>query len=362
MLDKLAQLKERFEYVGEQLADPDVLSDVKRFAKVNKEYKKLEPIVKAYDEYKSLLDRQAEAKDILVNSNDEELREMAKMEIAEIDPLMPEVEAELKELLIPRDPEDEKDVMIEIHSGTGGDEAAIFAGDLLRMYIRFIDKQGWRYEEVAATPSESGGYSKVIIQVTGDNVYGKLKYESGTHRVQRVPKTEAQGRVHTSAATVAVLPIFEMEDVSINPADLEWDVFRSSGAGGQHVNRTESAVRVTHRPTGTVVECQEGRSQIKNREIALQKLYARLYEMQKQQHEDTVTAMRRSVVVSGDRSAKIRTYNYPQNRVTDHRINLTKYNLTGTVDGDLDDFIDALHIANNTEKLQTEGVEEGVDD
>lgn len=357
MLDKLAVLKDRYEYVREQLSDPDVISDMKRFMKANKEFKKLEPMAIAHDEYKSLLDRLAESKDILSNSKDEELREMAKMELQEVEPLLAAKEEEVKQLLIPRDPADEKDVMLEVQAGTGGDEAAIFAGDLLRMYMRFIDKKGWKYETISATESEAGGYSKVILQVTGDNVYGTLKYESGTHRVQRVPKTEAQGRVHTSAATVAVLPVFEMEDVHINPADLEWDVFRSSGAGGQHVNRTESAVRVTHRPSGVVVECQEERSQIKNREIALNKLYARLYELQRQQHDDAVTSLRRTLVVSGDRSAKIRTYNYPQNRVTDHRINYTSYNLTKIVDGDFDEFIEQLQIASNTEKLQGEAME-----
>lgn len=353
MIEKLSAIKEKYEYLQEQLSDPSVVSDMNRFMKINKEYKGLEPIVEAHDKYKLLLDRIAECKEIIDNSADPEFVEMAKMDLEEMSAELPPLEEEIKVLLIPKDPEDEKDVTIEIRSGTGGDEAAIFAGDLLRMYERFIDKQkGWKREEIVATESESGGYSKVIIQVTGDNVYGTLKYESGTHRVQRVPKTESQGRVHTSAATVAVMPIFEVEDVEINKADLSWDTFRASGAGGQHVNKTESAVRVTHGPTGVVVECQDGRSQIKNREIALQKLYAKLYELQQEEHQKNISDLRKTLVVSGDRSSKIRTYNYSQNRVTDHRINFTKYNLTDVIAGALDEFIEALQVANNTEKLK----------
>lgn len=352
MLDKLVAIKEKFEYLQQQLSDPDVTSDLKRYMKVNKEYKKVEPLAIAHDEYKELLDRIAEAKEILAEEDDAELKEMAQMELDELQPILVTKEEDIKVLLIPKDPEDEKDVTLEIRSGTGGDEAAIFAGDLLRMYERYIDRAGWKKEYIAMTASSSGGYSKVILQITGNDVYGKLKYESGTHRVQRIPQTESQGRVHTSAATVAVMPIFEMEDVEINKADLEWDTFRASGAGGQHVNKTESAVRVTHRPTGVVVECQDGRSQLKNREIALQKLYARLYELQKKEHEDSISALRKTLVVSGDRSAKIRTYNYPQNRVTDHRINFTKYNLTDVVDGRVDEFIEALQVASNAERLK----------
>lgn len=353
MIEKLSAIKEKYIYLQEQLSDPSVVSDIGRFMKINKEYKGLELIVEAHDKYKLLLDRIAECKDIMENSADAEFVEMAKMDLDELNEQLIPLEEEIKVLLIPSDPEDEKDVTIEIRSGTGGDEAAIFAGDLLRMYERFIDKQkGWKREELVSTESDSGGYSKIIIQVTGDNVYGTLKYESGTHRVQRVPKTESQGRVHTSAATVAVMPLFEVEDVEINKADLSWDTFRASGAGGQHVNKTESAVRVTHAPSGVVVECQDGRSQIKNRVIALQKLYAKLYELQQEEHQQNVSDLRKTLVISGDRSSKIRTYNYSQNRVTDHRINFTKYNLTDVIAGALDEFIEALQVANNTEKLK----------
>lgn len=352
LLTKLAAIKEKYLYIEEQLSDPSVTGNMDKFMKINKEYKNLEPIAKAHDEYKQLMDGIAECREILDSSDDPDLREMAKEELGILLEKQEPMEEDIKQLLIPKDPEDEKDCIVEIRSGTGGDEAAIFAGDLFRMYERFIDKMGWRKEIVTMNESEAGGYSKVFLQVTGDGVYGKLKYESGTHRVQRIPKTESQGRVHTSAATVAVMPILEQEDVHINPADLEWDTFRASGAGGQHVNKTESAVRVTHRPSGVIVECQEGRSQHKNREIAMQKLFARLYELQQEQHTSQMTDLRRSLVVSGDRSAKIRTYNYPQNRVTDHRINFTRYNLTEVMEGELDEFIQSIQTTYNAEKLK----------
>jgi peptide chain release factor 1 len=352
LLTKLAAIKEKYLYIEEQLSDPSVTGNMDKFMKINKEYKNLEPIAKAHDEYKQLMDGIAECREILDSSDDPDLREMAKEELGILLEKQEPMEEDIKQLLIPKDPEDEKDCIVEIRSGTGGDEAAIFAGDLFRMYERFIDKMGWRKEIITMNESEAGGYSKVFLQVTGDAVYGKLKYESGTHRVQRIPKTESQGRVHTSAATVAIMPILEQEDVHINPADLEWDTFRASGAGGQHVNKTESAVRVTHRPSGVIVECQEGRSQHKNREIAMQKLFARLYELQQEQHTSQMTDLRRTLVVSGDRSAKIRTYNYPQNRVTDHRINFTKYNLTEVMEGELDEFIQSIQTTYNAEKLK----------
>ncbi len=352
MLDKLRILKDKFQYLEEQLSDPEITTDMKKFMRVNKDYKNLKPLVEAHDKYAEMLARIDECKEIIAEGEDPEFTEMAKMDLDELQAERKPFEEELKMMLIPKDPEDEKDVNVEIRSGTGGDEAAIFAGDLLRMYERYIDKQGWKREYITSNESESGGYSKVVLTVSGENVFGTLKYESGTHRVQRVPKTESQGRVHTSAATVAVMPIFEMEDVEINKADLSWDTFRASGAGGQHVNKTESAVRVTHKPSGVVIECQDGRSQLKNREIALQKLYAKLYELQRQEHQDTVSSLRKELVVSGDRSAKIRTYNYSQNRVTDHRINFTKYNLTEVMDGALDEFIEAIKMTYNMEKLK----------
>jgi len=352
LLTKLAAIKDKYEYIQEQLSDPSVTGNMDKFMKINKEYKSLEPIAKAHDEYKQLINGIDECREILDSSDDPDLREMAKEELGILLDKQEPMEEDIKQLLIPKDPEDEKDCIVEIRSGTGGDEAAIFAGDLYRMYERFIDKMGWKKEIITLNESEAGGYSKIFLQVTGDGVYGKLKYESGTHRVQRIPKTESQGRVHTSAATVAVMPILEQEDVHINPADLEWDTFRASGAGGQHVNKTESAVRVTHKPSGVIVECQEGRSQHKNREIAMQKLFARLYELQQEQHTSQMTDLRRSLVVSGDRSAKIRTYNYPQNRVTDHRINFTKYNLTEVMEGELDEFIQSIQTTYNAEKLK----------
>ncbi len=352
MLDKLEAIKERYEYVSEQLGDPDVVSDMKRYTKISKEYKNLGEIVTAYDAYKNVLDNIATNKEILATEEDEEFREMAKMELDELLPKVAEMEEEIKFLLIPKDPEDEKNAVMEIRAGTGGDEASIFAGDLYRMYTRFFDNKKWTHETIATTEGSSGGYSKIAIQINGNNVYGTLKFESGGHRVQRVPRTESQGRVHTSAATVVVMPRLEMEDVNVNKADLKWDTFRASGAGGQHVNKTESAVRVTHLPTGVVVECQDGRSQIRNREIAEERLYAKLYDKQREEHESKVAGARKSLVGTGDRSGKVRTYNYPQNRVTDHRINLTLYNLSAIIDGDVAGIIEALQVADNAEKLK----------
>lgn len=361
MLDKLEAIKERFEYLGEQISDPDVMSDIKRYAKLAREYKELGEIVKVTEEYKLVLENIENNNQILRSGEDEELKEMAKMELEELEPTKEKMEEDIKFLLIPKDPEDERNAIMEIRSGTGGDEASIFAGDLLDMYSYFFNEKNWKIELVNETAGTVGGYSKIILEVNGDNVYGELKYESGAHRVQRVPKTESQGRVHTSAATVVVMPQLEMEDVEINKADLKWDTFRASGAGGQHVNKTESAVRVTHIPTGIVVECQDGRSQIKNREIALQRLYTKLHDFQKEQHDSDVSQRRKSLVTTGDRSAKIRTYNYPQNRVTDHRINLTLYNLSDLMsgkEGKLQDIIDQLKMAENAEKLK-EGISVG---
>ena len=357
MIDKLESIVDRFRTLEEQLSDPSVISDMDRFRKVNKEYKDLKEIVDVFQEYKQVVAHLQSAKELL-REKDPELREMAQIEMEELGPKKEELEETLKFLIIPKDPEDTKDVLFEIRAGTGGDEAGLFAGDLYRMYSRYFDKQGWKTEAIEVNEGTVGGYSKLILEVRGDQVYGKLKFESGAHRVQRVPKTESQGRVHTSAVTVVVMPKLEMEDVNIVKSDLRVETFRSSGAGGQHVNKTESGVRFIHIPTGVVSESQDGRSQIQNREIALQRLYQKIYEAEKARHESTVAANRKSLVGSGDRSEKIRTYNYPQNRVTDHRINLTLYNLDQVLEGDLEGIIEALQLAENTEKLKANEAEQ----
>ena len=351
MLDKLEAIHERFIVLEEQLSDPELISDMSRFKKVSREYKSLEAIVKVYFDYKNLLGNINTAKEMLGES-DTDMKEMAKMELDELEPKRAEMEEEIKFLLIPKDPEDSKDVIFEIRAGTGGDEASIFAGDLYKMYTRFFEVQKWKVETIYLNEGSAGGYSKLILEVKGVDVYGKLKFESGAHRVQRVPKTESQGRVHTSAATVVVMPKFEQEDVNINKADLKVDTYRASGAGGQHVNKTESAVRITHVPSGIVAESQESRNQLRNREIAFERLYAKMYEIEKEQHNSEVAAQRRSLVGSGDRSGKIRTYNYPQNRVTDHRINLTLYSLDKIIAGDISGIVEALQMAENSEKLK----------
>ena len=351
LLEKLTAIYDKFLYLEGQLADPTVTVDIDRYTKINKEYSDLKPVAQAYLDYKQLLGNLETSREML-QDEDADMREMAQMELDELQPKQTEMEEQIKQLLIPKDPEDEKDVMIEIRSGTGGDEASIFAGDLYRMYSKYFETQGWRVEVVDENEGSVGGYNKLVLEVTGSNVYGKMKFESGAHRVQRVPKTESQGRVHTSAATVVVMPKLEMEDVNINKADLKVDTFRSSGAGGQHVNKTESGVRFTHLPTGVVAESTDGRSQHKNREIALQRLYQKIREKQVAEHQSQVAGTRRSLVGSGDRSDKIRTYNYPQNRVTDHRINLTLYNLDRIVEGDLEPIVEALIVADNAEKMQ----------
>ena len=355
MLDKLEAIQERFYYLEERLSDPQLIADQKEYAKVNKDYSNLREVVEVFKNYKQVLGNIATAEEML-NEEDPDMKEMAKEELNELGPKKEQIEEQLKILLIPKDPEDEKDVIFEIRSGTGGDEASIFAGDLYRMYSKYFEKQNWKAEIISVTEGTVGGYSKLELEVTGNNVYGKMKFESGAHRVQRVPKTESQGRVHTSAATVVVMPKLEMEDVDINKADLKVDTFRSSGAGGQHVNKTESGVRFTHLPTGVVAESTDGRSQIQNREIALQRLYQKVYEQQRTEHENKVASARKSLVGTGDRSGKIRTYNYPQNRVTDHRINLTLYSLDKIVEGDLDEILEALQVAENAEKMK-EGAE-----
>jgi peptide chain release factor 1 len=351
MLDKLEAIYERYVYLEEQLSDPNVTSDMSKFKKVSKEYKDLQEVVDVYQSYKNLLGNIETSREML-KEEDEEMREMARLELDELLPEQEEMEEKIKEMLIPKDPEDSKDVIFEIRSGTGGDEASIFAGDLYKMYTKYFDSQGWKTEVVSINEGTVGGYNKIVLEIYGEDVYGKLKFESGAHRVQRVPKTESQGRVHTSAATVVAMPKFEMEDVNINKADLKTDTFRASGAGGQHVNKTESGVRFTHIPTGIVSESTDGRSQHKNREIALQRLYVKIYEEQRSEHDNKVAAQRKSLVGSGDRSGKIRTYNYPQNRVTDHRINLTLYNLDKIVAGDIEEIIQALQVAENAEKMK----------
>ena len=351
MLDKLEAIHNRFLYLEEQMADPAVISDQDRYRKVGKEYGKLRDINQAYLDYQELL-ANIETAEKMRKDPDPEMREMAELELDELTERRETMEEELKMMLIPKDPEDERDVLLEIRSGTGGDEASLFAGDLLNMYQRYIEDQGWSMEIVEENEGTVGGYNKVVLEVSGEDVYGRLKFESGAHRVQRVPKTESQGRVHTSAATVAVIPKLEEEDVNINKADLKIDTFRSSGAGGQHVNKTESAIRITHLPTGIVSESQDGRSQHKNKEIAMTRLYQKIRETQVRERESELASQRKSLVGSGDRSDKIRTYNYPQNRVTDHRINLTLYNLDQIVAGALEPIIEALQLAENARKLQ----------
>jgi peptide chain release factor 1 len=349
MLEKLNAIHERFIYLEEQLGDPEIFADQERSTKINKEHKSLEPIIAARKEYVLLTGNIATAKEMLA---DPEMKEMALMELADLNPKLEELEEKIKLLLIPKDPEDERDVIFEIRSGTGGDEASLFAGDLYKMYSRYFDDQGWTTEVVTANEGTVGGYNKLVLEVAGNEVYGKLKFESGAHRVQRVPKTESKGRLHTSAVTVVVMPKLVLEDVNINKADLKTDTFRASGAGGQHVNKTESGVRFTHIPTGMVAESTDGRSQIKNRDIALQRLYAKIYDMQREAHESKVASARKSLVGSGDRSDKIRTYNYPQNRVTDHRIGLSLNKLDRVLAGEIDEIIEALQMYENTEKLR----------
>jgi peptide chain release factor 1 len=351
LLQKLGAILERFQFLEERMADPEVVTNISEYKKISKEYKDLEQIMKLFHEYKKNLSNIEGAKEIL-GSGDKEMVEMASEELASAEAEVTRLEEELKLLLVPKDPEDSKDVIFEIRSGTGGNEASLFAGDLFRMYTRYFDMQGWTHEVVFENEGSVGGYNKIVMDVSGTDVYGKLKFESGAHRVQRVPDTEASGRIHTSAATVVVMPKLELEDVNINKSDLKVDTFRSSGAGGQHVNKTESGVRFTHLPTGAVAESTDSRSQHKNSEIAMGRLIQKIRDSQVEQHESAIAAKRKTLVGSGDRSDKIRTYNFPQNRMTDHRINLTMYNLGDIMNGHIDDIIEALRVAENLEKLK----------
>lgn len=358
ILRKLEGIRHKFEEIGQQITDPAVMADMKKYVTLNKEYKQLEPIVDGYEKYKNVLSNIESSRQILANEKDEELREMAKMELETLTQQQEKLEEEIKILLLPADPQDSKNAVMEIRAGTGGDEASIFAGDLFRMYTKFFEKKGWKYEVTSFSEGTAGGYKEIILNVTGNSVYGILKYESGVHRVQRVPQTETQGRVHTSAATVAVLPEADEFDIELKMEDIRKDTFCSSGPGGQSVNTTYSAIRLTHIPTGIVVQCQDQKSQIKNLEKALAELRTRIYNMEYQKYLDDIASKRKTMVSTGDRSAKIRTYNYPQGRVTDHRINLTLYNLSAIMDGDLQEIIDKLQLAENAERLKASAIEE----
>ncbi|MEI6455322.1 MAG: peptide chain release factor 1 [bacterium] len=352
MVEKLEAIKARFIEIEKQMSDPEVMSDMKRFIKLSKDYKALQPIVEASEKYRNVLSNLENVRDILYNEKDEEFRTMAKEELEKLSAEKERMEEEIRLMLIPADPEDEKNAIMEIRAGTGGDEASIFAGDLFRMYNKFCETKGWKVELVDMTEGTVGGFKEIIFNIIGEGVYGQMKYESGVHRVQRVPQTETQGRVHTSAATVAVLPEADEFDVEIKPSDIRKDTFCSSGPGGQSVNTTYSAIRLTHIPSGIVVSCQDEKSQIKNFEKAMKVLRTRIYELEHQKYLDEISRKRKTMVSTGDRSAKIRTYNYPQSRVTDHRITLTLYNLPNIIDGDVQPLIDALQLAENAERLK----------
>ncbi len=352
MIERLNIVKQRFDEVNDLIIQPDVISDQKRYIELNKEYKDLRALMDEREKYISLTENIQEAEEIIADGSDPEMTDMAKLQLEEAKAQLPELEDKIRMMLIPKDPEDGKNVVMEIRAGTGGDEASIFAGDLYRMYTKYVESRGWSHNIVDFSEGTSGGFKEMIFEISGEDVYGTMKFEAGVHRVQRVPQTETQGRVHTSAATVMVLPEAEEFDVQIDPKDVRIDYFCSSGPGGQSVNTTYSAVRLTHEPTGLVAQCQDQKSQHKNKEKAFRVLRSRLYEMELAKKMEADAAKRNSMVSSGDRSAKIRTYNYAQSRVTDHRINLTLYDLSNIINGDIQKIIDELQLAENTEKLK----------
>lgn len=352
LLEKFEAIKMRFEEIGKQITDPSVISDMKRYVKLNQEYRRLDDLVKAFEEYQRIINNIQEAKELLSEETDEDMKEMAREELSSNEALVEPKEQEIKMLLVPADPEDAKNAIVEIRGGTGGDEAALFAGDLFKMYSKYAEKKGWRVEITNANEGTLGGYKEIVLKISGENVYGTMKFEAGVHRVQRVPQTETQGRVHTSAATVAILPEAEEFDVEVRECDIRKDTYCSSGPGGQSVNTTYSAIRLTHIPTGIVVTCQDQKSQLKNLAKAMTELRTRIYNMEHQKYLDEISSKRKTMVSSGDRSAKIRTYNWPQGRVTDHRINLTLYNLQNIINGDLEEVIEKLRVEENSERLK----------
>ena len=352
LLEKLSAIKDRWDAIATELTHPEIISDQKRYIRLNKEYSELTEIVEVYKKYKNLISNIEANKDILKNDKDPELKEMAKMELDELENDRKPLEEKIKLLLIPADPADSKNAVLEIRAGTGGDEASIFAGDLFKMYEKYVERQGWKIDIIDISPGTTGGYKEIIFNVSGKNVYGLLKYESGVHRVQRVPVTETQGRVHTSAASVVVLPEADDLDIDVKESDIRKDTYCSSGPGGQSVNTTYSAIRLTHVPTGIVATCQDQKSQMKNYDKALKVLKARIYELEYKKYLDEVSSKRKTMVSTGDRSAKIRTYNYPQGRITDHRIGMSIFNLPDFMDGNIGDMIEALQVAENAEKLK----------
>ncbi len=354
IIDKLETIRRRWEEMSEQLNDPAVMADMKRYVKLNKDYKDLEPVIQAFTEYKTVVLNIGNAREIIKNEKDEDFREMAREELETFQARKEKLEEDIRIMLIPKDPQDDKNAIVEIRAGTGGDEASIFAGDLYRMYIKYCETKGWKTDVVDMNEGTAGGFKEVVFNVTGNNAYGILKFESGVHRVQRVPKTETQGRVHTSAASVVVLPEAEEFDIELLDKDIRKDTYCSSGPGGQSVNTTYSAIRLTHIPSGIVVTCQDEKSQLKNLAKAMKVLRTRLFEVEYSKYLEEISSKRKTMVSTGDRSAKIRTYNWPQGRVTDHRINLTLYNLSAIIDGDLDEIIEKLQIAENAERLKTE--------